>query len=169
MAQHLRVMVVSLGLVLLWAPQFRAIADEMFICDGNKIVRVAFEKLAHMKRTNACVAAHYGLEIKPVPAEPAALNTARSDKFQSGPVRAHRPAAKPAPKAKKADVQVSTKQATQKTQGRLPAQKAPSESRIFRSDEALPIEEISAEPSDYRNIRVLNAKTKPTQWYRHVY
>jgi hypothetical protein len=40
-------------------------ADEAFLCDGGRIVKVAFGKLEEMKRTDACIAAHYGLSVVP--------------------------------------------------------------------------------------------------------
>ncbi len=162
MAHSLRLMIISIGLLLVWPPVTGAIADELFICDGNKNLRVPLEKLDHMKRTNACVAAHYGLEVK-AKKEPATTSKARLHKLLSGPVRVHKKPAKAKP--------VASKPAT--TMRTLPAKptsaQASSEVKIFRRGEALPIEEIAAKPSDHRNIRVLNAKTKPAQWYHHVY
>lgn len=46
-------------------------ADEAYVCDGGTVVYVAPGELEAMKRTNACVAAYYGLTIEeaaPVPA-----------------------------------------------------------------------------------------------------
>lgn len=40
-------------------------ADEAYLCDGGRIVKVAFGKLEEMKRTDACVAAHYGMSVVP--------------------------------------------------------------------------------------------------------
>ena len=162
MARSVRLMMISIGLLLVWSPVPGAIADELFICDGNKNVRVPLDKLDHMKRTNACVAAHYGLEIKDK-SKPVAASKPSSHKLLSGPVRVHTKSAKGKPVASKAATTVRT----------LPAKstafKASSEIRIYKRGEALPLEEIAAEPSDHRNIKVLNAKTKPAKWYRHIY
>jgi hypothetical protein len=38
-------------------------ADEAYLCDGGRIVKVPFGKLEEMKRTDACIAAHYGLSV----------------------------------------------------------------------------------------------------------
>lgn len=52
-----------------------ALADEAYLCADGSVVYVEFGKLAEMKRTNACVAAHYGLKIEPVSATPAPAGT----------------------------------------------------------------------------------------------
>jgi hypothetical protein len=40
-------------------------ADEAYLCDGGRIVKVPFGKLEEMKRTDACIASHYGLKVAP--------------------------------------------------------------------------------------------------------
>ena len=169
MTHTLRLILVSIGLLLVCGPQTVALADEVFICDGNKVVRVALNKLDHMKRTHACVAAHYGLKVAAVPAAVKAGDTGRVHKLISGPTRAKRPtrAPKKAAQTRKAE---SGKVAKVKTS--LPKKTArltKPEFKVYRQDEALPVEEIAAGPSDYRNVRVLNAKSQPAQWHRHVY
>lgn len=42
-----------------------ALADEAYVCEGGRIVYVAFGDLERLKRTDACIAAHYGLQIAP--------------------------------------------------------------------------------------------------------
>jgi hypothetical protein len=40
-------------------------ADEAYLCDGGRIVKVPFGKLEELKRTDACIAAYYGLKVVP--------------------------------------------------------------------------------------------------------
>jgi len=40
-------------------------ADEAYLCEDGRIVKVALGKLEDLKRTDACIAAYYGLKIKP--------------------------------------------------------------------------------------------------------
>jgi hypothetical protein len=42
-------------------------ADEAYLCDGGRIVKVPFGKLEEMKRTDACIAGYFGLTIVSAP------------------------------------------------------------------------------------------------------
>jgi hypothetical protein len=42
-------------------------ADEAYLCDGGRIVKVPFGKLEDMKRTDACIAGYYGLKVETAP------------------------------------------------------------------------------------------------------
>ena len=42
-------------------------ADEAYLCDGGRIVKVPFGKLEEMKRTDACIAGYFGLKIVSAP------------------------------------------------------------------------------------------------------
>jgi len=165
MAQNARIITILIGLFFICGPITAANADELFICDGNKNLRVPFDKLDHMKRTNACVAAHYGLEIEKK-ITPLASNKMRLHNLVSGPVRVLKKPVGAKTQAKKAA-------ATETTVRTLPAKSAftsdTSDVKIYKRGEALPIEEVGAEPSDHRNVKVLNAKSKPAKWFNHVY
>lgn len=162
-------------------------ADEVFICEGNKMLRVELDKLEHMKRTNACVAAHYGLVVqKPAPKAKRATKTSSGAAKPAMPVPLKADATKPKKRASKplrASRQKSSQPAAVAKLGRADG-KASKPPRINKNSGqaglsvkrqgALPkepahVQDISAEPSDYRNVRVLNARSKPEQWYRHVY
>jgi hypothetical protein len=39
-------------------------ADEAYLCDGGRVVKVPFGKLEEMKRTDACIAGYYGLKVE---------------------------------------------------------------------------------------------------------
>ncbi len=165
MAQSARFITILIGLFLVLGPTTGANADELFICDSNKNLRVPLDKLDYMKRTNDCVASHYGLEIKGKYTADAS-NEARLHKLLSGPVRVHK-------KPVGAKLQVSKAAAGATMVRTLPAKSAfksdVSGIKIYKRGEALPIEEIAAEPSDHRNVKVLNAKSKTAQRFSHVY
>lgn len=40
-----------------------ALADEAYVCEGGGVVYVPLGQLESMKRTNACIAAYYGLTV----------------------------------------------------------------------------------------------------------
>lgn len=42
-------------------------ANQTFMCDDGRMVQVKFEDLERRKRTDACVAAHFGLTVQLVP------------------------------------------------------------------------------------------------------
>jgi hypothetical protein len=41
-----------------------AVADEIFVCDRNRIVTATPQTLETLKRTDACVAAYFGLDVE---------------------------------------------------------------------------------------------------------
>ncbi len=163
MAHARRLMTVGVALLLISAVQGRAFGDEVYICAGNKVVRVALDQLEHMKRSNACVASHYGLEIKKKTA-PVASSKPPPGKGRAG---LRRQAVKKPPVTTRRK-QPAAKAVTART---LPEKKAAASAMPKAQQRPTPpaVAEIAAKPSDYRNIRVLNAKSKAAQWYRHVY
>lgn len=56
--------VVALGLGL---AAEQAHAAQTFLCQDGRLLQVELHDLDRMKRDDPCVAAHYGLKIKPVP------------------------------------------------------------------------------------------------------
>lgn len=152
-------------------------ADEVFICDGNTVVRVALKDLDAVKRTNPCVAAHYGLTVmsKPVAADAAKTGARARQSAVKSSNRAKPSIVKTAtprkPVSKTNTVSAKTRAVPHKTRTKPAKTRQPSDTsvKVYKADEALPVEEVHAKPSDYRNIRVLNGKSKPAKWYRHVY
>ncbi|MEM9356944.1 MAG: hypothetical protein AAGB04_12080, partial [Pseudomonadota bacterium] len=39
-------------------------SEQLFVCDGGKAIRIATDQLEVAKRTNSCVARHYGLHVE---------------------------------------------------------------------------------------------------------
>lgn len=56
--------VVALGLGL-WTESARA--DQMFICDDGRMLQVKLADMERLKRSEPCVAAHFGITVKPMP------------------------------------------------------------------------------------------------------
>lgn len=159
------------------AAQLPAMADELFICGGNKIVRVAVDDLEAMKRTNACVASHYGLEVAPAARKPAHAPRKSSNKSPGAPLKstksvvdhvqkAHQPASKARIPSK---ARIAGKKRAPVKQGQSPVKAETPTFKIYQPGDSLPVEEIQTKPSDYRNIRILNGKGDKAQWHRHVY
>lgn len=60
-------------------------ADEVFLCDGGRIVKVALEDIDWMKQNDPCVASHYGLKahavmVPPLPHRAPSLATTKTAK-----------------------------------------------------------------------------------------
>lgn len=172
MSFNLRMLACVMGFLAWMVPVVPAVADEVFICDGNQVVRVAIDQLEAMKRTNACVAAHYGLEVKAPAAAKARTAEVKPQNDAGSATKAKPSAVKADKKVQKSDPAAATpvKPPAKRSAKKTPSATATSPSfTIYGPGEALPVEEIAADPSDHRNVRVLNAKTKPAKWYKHVY
>ncbi len=128
-------------------------ADEAYLCEDGRIVKVPLGKLEEMKRTDACIAAYYGLTpdaapqrietgtIAPPPA-PAATAPAQQAAVPS-PAPGPRPGASPAP--------------------RTTARKAPLPVRASEP----PAPPRAAAGTDYRNVVLLNAGPGEPVTFRH--
>lgn len=169
MAHHLRILLVSMGMLLASGPQSAAVGDEVFICDGNSVVRVTLSQLDHMKRTNPCVAAHYGLTVKARPEAKKADQKSRVHKLVSQPTRAKRVSKRTKSVARRSRSQRSKTAEVKAKRAKAPVKVGRPEFKVYRRDDVLPVEEIAAEAGDYRNVRVLNAKSQPTKWHQHSF
>lgn len=137
--------VISLAAAALFgAPQQSARAAEAYICAPDIVVYVEAGELEKKKRTDACVASHFGLTV-----DQAAVGSAK---------------APPPPVAKKARP-VAAKSAPVKFTTLIDAGAArePSPKRVADASSSTrsPIE------TEYRRIRILNAATPETAWFHH--
>lgn len=141
----------SLGLLNFAAAP--AHADEAFLCGPDTVVYVAVGELEMKKRTDPCVASHFGLTVEASPA-----------KADPGPAVAYQP-----PKPDKAASTKSTR-AAKGAPLPLKALKAPEEADpVSAREERSAALAVRAMPgTDYRNIRVLNASSPGGAWYRHT-
>lgn len=120
-------------------------ADEAYLCGPDKVVYVAVEDLEMRKRTDACIAAYYGLkadaavEVTPV----AAIAREKRDKTASSNTV-------------------------------VAGLKPLSDAEIPDSVSKRPERQASLDPprampgTDYRNIKILNAASDGDAWYRHT-
>ncbi|MFN0218884.1 MAG: hypothetical protein ACKVP4_08745 [Hyphomicrobium sp.] len=141
-------------------------AAEAFLCGPDTVVYVEANELEHKKRTDPCIAGYYGLTIAPEQAAPTApviapviKATAPRAVAASSPPPAERVAAlaptiTPAPVAKAAPV-------TKTPVARTPVTSAPAPA-------AANITVASVAPvANFRNVRILNAKSPKAAWFRH--
>jgi hypothetical protein len=121
-------------------------ADEAYLCGPDKVVYVTVEDLEKMKRTDACIAAYYGLKV-----DAAAVEIT--------PVAAVSPAR---------DKQSASSQAA--VAGLKPLSDAEIPDRIAKKlERQAALEPPRAAPgTDYRNIKILNAASTDDAWYRHT-
>lgn len=137
----------SLGLLNLAAETARA--DEAFLCGPDTVVYVAAGELEIKKRTDPCVASHFGLTVDTV-----------SPRADNGAV--------PEPaKAPEAD----THKASGASKGTLPLKALEPPERAdpvsVREERSAALIVGSVPGTDYRNIRILNASSPDAQWFRH--
>lgn len=76
----LRIFIASITVLIVGSLLDHARADVGYVCDGNVVVMVAPRDLERMKRENACVASHYGLQVAtPAGTSPAAKAAPETD------------------------------------------------------------------------------------------
>ena len=150
MTRHARLGLFVLG--FLAATGVEAVrADEAFLCENGRIVKVPFGKLDEMKRTDACVAAYYGLKIDAAPPiETGAIRPAVPEQSQS--IATTRPKSlEPAPKA-------AVRPEPEQPLSPAPVRRA--------SAEKLPPPRAAA-GTDYRNVLLLNPEPGQPAIFRH--
>lgn len=126
-------------------------ADEAYLCDGGRIVKVPFGKLEELKRTDACIAAYYGLKVVP------------ATRLETGTITP------PAP--------VVSATTTQQTAIALPLDGPRSEPNMSVAPlpKSAPVRQASAEKpivraaagTDYRNVVLLNPAPGDPAIFRH--
>lgn len=122
-------------------------ADEAYLCDGGRIVYVPWGKLEEMKRTDACIARYYGVEIAAVPPTtsaptlPAPATSAASPATPSGqPLRLET----------------------------LPDAEDPARTARTPGHPRRPLgPPRAAEGTDYRNVPIINAADASAAVFRH--
>lgn len=123
-------------------------AQETFTCEDGGTVTVLPGQLELMKRTDPCVARHFGLSADPeAPLDPgASFDSEVSDYTQAppAPASALAPVDAPLPVRRPETLMTDT----------------------LASDEAaLPLAEVK---SDYRHVHIINARPGAPQFYEHV-
>jgi hypothetical protein len=129
-------------------------ADEAYLCDDGRIVKVPFGKLEEMKRTDACVAAYHGLTVGGAqPLETGAIPPA--------------PRASAEPSAVPAAVDSAALMIPSAPAGQRPAAAARTRTPPLVSANLAPVIPRAAAGTDYRNVVLLNAAPGAPGVYRH--
>jgi hypothetical protein len=121
-------------------------ADQSFVCKDGSAITVAPEQLAEMKRTNACVASYYGKTIAPKKA-PKVEN--KSAKSSAGKAKAR--------VKLRATKQVKRSRSNKNSHAQLMIS-------AHRPSGSTPTTAVN---TDYRNVRILNAKPGGRAVYIH--
>lgn len=126
-------------------------ADEAYLCDGGRIVKVPLGKLEELKRTDACIAGYYGLKVPSVPlletgaiSPPAPVVSAAAPPQAAIAVPLDRPPLEP-------DLSVAQQPKP------APVRQATGEKPIVRA----------AAGTDYRNVVLLNPAPGDPAIFRH--
>jgi len=165
MSRAMKIVLFAVGFLAATGLQ-AARAAEAFLCADGRIVHVPFGKLAEMKRTDACVAAYFGLTIAPAPGSSASARAEPTTPTTSAPTPAG-PAA-PVPTARPASAAAVSTAAPAVAMRRLDPQEPPStrptKPRVV-ADAGLPVR--AADGTDYRNVVIINAADGAPGLYRH--
>lgn len=126
-------------------------ADDAYLCGPDKVVYVAVADLEMKKRTDPCIAAYYGLKVD-VPPPPGVKSDAKSATKsvvealpKQNPVEAVHAALKP----------LTDREIAPRTASKIERQAS------LEPPRALP-------GTDYRNVKILNAASPDSAWYRHA-
>ncbi|MDX2289029.1 MAG: hypothetical protein NW217_09440 [Hyphomicrobiaceae bacterium] len=134
------------------------LANETFVCEDGSIVTVLPGQLEAMKRTDPCVAAHYG------------IRRGGEDQRGAAPPPAPAPVASFAP----ADAPLPERKPNDEIADKLRALESPD--ALARSTRDVPLSVAaggqspgaSAAPSDFRNVYILNAPAGAERYFRHT-
>ena len=120
-------------------------ADDAYLCGPDTVVYVAAEDLEDKKHSDPCIAGYYGITLEP---KAKSANTATIE------------AAKPEAQPSKSSLVATLKPLT--------VEEIPS--RVSRNlQRQASLEPPRATPgTDYRNVKVLNAETPESAWFRHT-
>ena len=124
-------------------------ADEAYVCDAGRVVYVKPGELEAMKRTDACIARYFGIEISTPPAQP---TISKSETVAPA-------ASAPAVKLKTLDEFSSDARASGKA----------ANVKFAEAHSVIPHSAPVAAPgTDFRNVRLINAVPGEDGWYRHT-
>lgn len=168
MAPVVRYSIVVSAMIASFCATSTSFAREAFLCGPQEILYVEASELEHMKKTNACVASHYGLEIETPKRAPIKVEEPPQDRPPvNAPVQTSKSSPPPLPIAKKTQLERKQRphfrtlsEAPRKTQS--PATVAALEEQKRSTPAAKP-----SPGTDFRNVHVLNAQSEDDKWYRH--
>lgn len=155
------VALISMPAVLVTAGGISTAAQsaEAYLCGKDNAVYVEQHELEELKRTNACIAAYYGLKVKqPVAKQPEAAS--KIIKPRSKTERPRTIARKQSPEKSSpafsslAKKSISDANELPKRHRRVARHTAP--------------KARTAPGTDFRNVRIINAQNPEDGWYRHT-
>ncbi len=140
----------SIGVPVIFVSSFLGLtvpvarADEAYLCGPDTVVYVKIEELEHKKKTDKCIAAYYGLTV--------------ADDAASAPGIPANPA-QGSPANENANPRIELKSLSEPEHTvRVPAKFERSASLMTPS---------AAPGTDFRNVRILNAGTDESRWFKH--
>ena len=139
-------LVVLMVASLPWSAPARA--AEAYLCGPDTIVYVKADELEFKKRTDACIASHYGLTVdaaQPAAGKPSPVKSAAA---KTSPVKS---VAEKAPTAPSANLRPL----------------ADADIVLARSRAPTRLAAATAPDTDFRNVRVLNPTSPDGVWFRH--
>jgi hypothetical protein len=140
----------SIGIPVIFVSSFLGLAapgvraDEAYLCGSDTVVYVKIEELEHKKKTDTCIAAYYGLTVADDASGPSGIITEPStivpEKAKARPTIELKSLTEP-------DHNVRRRETFERSASLMPPSAAPG--------------------TDFRNVRVINAGTGESQWFKH--
>jgi hypothetical protein len=153
MSQPFRLQLLTIAILAGFA-QHGAWAADAYLCEGGRIVKVPFGKLEEMKRSDPCVAAHYGLKVSAASAPAATPSSIETGTLSGSPVPG-------------AGVE-RTEPPVEATETRAGRGSSPRAERKFQQRMAeKPSPPLATPGTDYRNVVLLNPQAGAPTIYRH--
>ncbi len=129
-------------------------ADEAYLCEGGRVVKVPLGKLEEMKRTDACIARYYGLTVK------------SSTPLETGTITPHASIAPTAVTPPTAIAPDEPRRGPSQSEGQ-PAAELPKPAPVRQASAEKPSPPRAAAGTDYRNVVLLNAAPGEPAIFRH--
>ncbi len=130
-----------------------ASADELYLCDGGRLVKVEVDTIEALKRTDPCIARYFGLTIA---AAAAPAGTARAAVEETGALP---------------DGGASTATGEPAATGRALSPTSRAVRTVWRSERAKPAaprtERVDVPGEGYRTVAIINAGPDEARVYRH--
>ena len=162
-----------------WAPEVSA--AEAYLCGADNIVYVEVEDLERMKHTDPCIAGYYGLKVdaKGAPAPLADAPPHAASIASAAAVATLRPLPQVKPTSSSSEMNVPRRAPVLRSAARstVVTDTAPNLRPLLVADESAdvwlggadtatsPGPVVAAAGTDYRNIRVINAKSPADMWF----
>lgn len=132
-----------------------AVADEAYLCGPDSVIYVSVADLPKMKRTNACIAAYYGLKVEASEQQPA----------QSAANKRSLPVSRPS--TMPANVQRKNTEAHAALKPLVEPEALVRDVAIEARQASL-VRPLTAPGTDFRNVKIINATSDDDAVFRHT-